>query len=61
MEQETIWPDDYDELEPDEKLRLEEALHADPEAAAHLVYLRTHTGFCRQITVTPNDVERLGS
>ena len=59
METNTVWSDDYDELEPEEKRRIEEALHGDPESCGHLEYIRTHTGFCRQITVTGEDVERL--
>ncbi len=61
MEEETIWPEEYEDLEPEEKARLEKSLHADPENAAHLEYLRVHTGFCRQITVTANDLERVES
>ena len=59
METNTVWSDEYDELEPEEKHRIEEALHNDPENCSHLEYVRTHTGFCRQITVTAQDVERL--
>jgi hypothetical protein len=59
MEQSTIWPEEYDELEWAEKQRLEQSLHADPQRAVHLEYVRMHTGFCRQITVTPEDMQRL--
>jgi hypothetical protein len=59
MEYETVWPEEYDHLEVDEKLRLEEALHADPENASVLDYVRVHTGFCRQITVTAEDLARV--
>ena len=60
VETSTIWPEEYDELEPEEKNRLAEALHADPESCANLEYIRLHTGFCRQITVTEDDIERVG-
>ena len=59
MEQVTIWPAEYNDLAPEEKSRLEEALHAHPESCSNLEYVRTHTGFCRQITVTPDDLARL--
>ena len=59
MEHETVWPEEYDHLESEEKVRLEEALHADPENASHLEYVRVHTGFSRRITVTPEDLERV--
>jgi hypothetical protein len=61
METETIWPAEYADLPAAEKVTLEGKLHADPAACSNLVYVRTHTGFCRQITVTPADVVRLGS
>jgi hypothetical protein len=59
METTTIWPDEYQELETAEKQRIEKALHAAPENCPELAYIRTHTGFCRQITVTEDDVERV--
>jgi len=59
METNTVWPEEYDELELHEKARIEEALHADPESCANLEYIRTHSGFCRQITVTAEDIERV--
>ncbi len=61
MEQVTVWPEEYDEWEPDDKVRVGQQLHADPEAASQLEYIRTHTGFCRRITVTADDIERLAS
>jgi len=59
METSTIWPAEYDELPAAEKTSLEEKLHASPANCGQLEYVRTHTGFCRQITVTPADVQRL--
>jgi hypothetical protein len=56
----TIWPEEYDHWDPAERQRIEAALHADAAQAADLVYVRMHTGFQRQITVTPADLERLG-
>jgi len=44
-----------------DKQQIANALHSDPEKAVHLEYVRTHTGFCRQITVQPEDVDRLRS
>ena len=35
------------------------AFHADAAACSQLEYIRTHTGFCRQITVTPEDLARV--
>ena len=61
METTTIWSPDYLEMPPEEKSRIEAALHADAESCAHLEYIRTHTGFCRQITVTSEDLERVAS
>ncbi len=59
METTTIWPAELADLPVVEKLRLEEKLHANPKDCKHLDYVRTHTGFCRQITVTEGDVQRL--
>ena len=59
IETNTIWPDEYDHLEPSEKLRLEIALHAKPQEATNLEYVRVHSGFCRQIMVTPEDIGRI--
>lgn len=59
VETETAWPDEYDDWEPSRRARFEEMLHQKPDEAAQLEYIRTHTGFCRRITVTPDDVERL--
>ena len=61
IETNTIWPDEFDGLEPSEKLRLEMALHAKPQEAANLEYVRVHSGFCRQIAVTPQDLDRVKS
>lgn len=59
METNTIWPEEYNDLDTAAKARISAALHADPENAGDLQYVRTHTGFCRQITVTADDVARL--
>lgn len=59
MEQTTIWPGEYDDWEPTDRARVEAALHANPQGCAELSYLRQHTGFCRQVTVTEADLERL--
>jgi hypothetical protein len=59
VETNTIWPAEHEPIKADEKERMERALHADPRTCAHLEYLRVHTGFCRQITVTAADIERL--
>lgn len=59
METNTVWPDEFDELSAAEKAAIEEKLHSDPAACAELEYIRTHTGFCRQITVTAADIQRL--
>lgn len=42
-----------------DRQRFEQRLHREPSAAACLDYTRVHTGFCRQITVQPEDIERL--
>jgi hypothetical protein len=56
----TVWPEEYDEWEPDERYRVEVLLHASPKDASEMKYQRMHTGFAREITVTPEDLDRLG-
>lgn len=58
VETATVWPEGLD-VPPDQRRRIAERLHADPEHARQLEYVRLHTGFCRRITVTPEDMERL--
>ena len=61
METNTIWPAQFVDLPRSEKARIEDQLQANPSACEQLEYIRTHTGFCRQITVTEGDVQRLSS
>jgi hypothetical protein len=61
MEQLTIWPDEFDDWKHGDRARVETALHGDPKDCAELTYTRQHTGFCRQITVTEADLERLAA
>jgi len=58
VEQLTIWPETYDSWDEAQRERVAAQLHADPQAAADLDYVRLHTGFCRQITVTDADLQR---
>ena len=60
METETIWPDEFADVAPATKVEVSEKLHAEPDKCAQLEYVRVHTGFCRRITVTSADLERLG-
>jgi len=61
QEEVTIWGPEFDDLEPAEKNRLAAALHAKPAEASNLEYVRIHTGFCRQIVVTADDVARVNA
>jgi hypothetical protein len=59
METETVWPPEFAHLSPVQKAKLELELHSHPDKAAQLDYVRVHTGFCRKITVTQADVDRI--
>jgi hypothetical protein len=59
LETETVWPPEYDDWDDAQKAAIAARLHADPAHASHLEYVRLHTGFCRTIHVTPEDVERV--
>ena len=61
VENVTVWPDEYDDWSLADRQRIETLLHAEPQQAAQLEYVRQHTGFCRQITVTAADLERLAA
>jgi hypothetical protein len=61
VEQTTIWPEEYDDWSITDRQRIEALLHAEPQQAAELEYIRQHSGFCRQITVTAGDLERLAA
>ncbi len=60
VETATVWPDEYDGWDEADRARVEASLHAEPQAAVQLDYDRMHTGFCRKITVTADDLQRLG-
>ena len=59
VEKNTVWSEVDAELDSQEKTRIADALHADPEQCAHLDYVRVHTGFCRPVTVTEHDLNRI--
>jgi len=59
MEHLTHWDPSLNTLSEEDKRFLSSALHASPKLATKIKYERTHTGFTREITVTPADVERL--
>ena len=61
MEQVTEWPEEYEDLDPQRQAEIARQLHEDPENAADLKYVRSHSGFCRHIVVTAEDIERLDS
>jgi hypothetical protein len=59
VETNTIWPAELAGLSPRDKAQIEARLHSAPQEAADLDYTRLHTGFCRDITVTAADMERV--
>ena len=61
METKTIWSSECRELSDAEKSRLSRLLHEAPDQASQIRYTRSHTGFIREITATPADLERLGA
>ncbi len=61
VEQVTIWPDALAQhIDAEHRKVIEQQLHEQAKEAADLEYVRLHAGFCRRITVTPADLERLG-
>ena len=60
VEVHTVWPAELAALPAVERQRIEALLHADPAEVSQLTYRRGHTGFCREITVTDEDLARVG-
>lgn len=61
VETRTIWPEEYDDWDEAERERVAALLHAEPQSASDLEYDRMHTGFCRVIRVTADDLARVGA
>ena len=61
METQTLWATDCRVLDDMQRRRIALEIHENPQGASQLEYVRTHTGFCRQITVTNDDLSRLGT
>lgn len=59
VERSTVWPEELAGVSGAERERLERMLHANPQEAKELAYLRLPTGFHLQITVTADDLARL--
>lgn len=60
VETETRWPAELTGVPAADRPRIEDQLHAEPQKAKQLEYLRLPTGFSRRITVTAEDLARLG-
>jgi hypothetical protein len=59
VETHTVWPAELGPIPPAEQVQLEAKLHAKPQDCVGLEYVRVHTGFCRQITVSAADLQRV--
>lgn len=59
MEQVTIWGPLSEQIDASEQEKIAAKLHTAAEDVCELEYQRTHTGFCRVITVTEDDLQRL--
>ena len=59
MEKVTVWGEFTKQFDPVEQEQIALKLHTAAEDACELEYERTHTGFCRVITVTEDDLQRL--
>lgn len=59
METMTVWPDNLATVDAARRQSIEQTLHGQPQQAAQLDYVRTHSGFCRRITVSDADLARI--
>lgn len=59
VETATVWSADLKGIWASDRQQMAAQLHADAQQASQLEYIRVPSGFCRRITVTAQDVERL--
>jgi hypothetical protein len=59
IETRTHWDPEVGELSDQDKTWLARVIHQNPAAATQIGYVRAHTGFTREITVTLADIQRL--
>jgi len=57
METAIDWPEEYEDLPVEDLERISVALHADAANCGQIEYVRTHTGFCRKITPSVEEIE----
>lgn len=58
VETATVWPAECN-IESVKRDEIQLKLHSDAAACSQLEYIRVPTGFCRKITVTTEDIERV--
>lgn len=59
VETRTCWDSGIGDLSDGDRNWVSNAIHRSPELASKIEYERAHTGFCREITVTVEDIQRL--
>ena len=59
IETRTHWDPEVGDLSDQDKIWLARVIHQNPAAATKIGYVRAHTGFTREITVTLADIQRL--
>ncbi len=59
VETETLWPHECADMGPARREEMARKLHADAAACSNIEYIRVHTGFCRRITATQEDIQRI--
>ena len=59
VETRTAWDAGVTDLSEEDRGWVATAIHKLPELASLIEYVRAHTGFTRQITVTLEDIQRL--
>ncbi|NQV29014.1 MAG: hypothetical protein HQ518_32060 [Rhodopirellula sp.] len=59
IETRTAWDPAVGKLDDADRKWLSKAIHKAPQLASKIQYERAHTGFCREITVTVEDIQRI--
>ena len=59
IETNTIWPEQYEELDPQKKKKSQPRCTPIRKTLRTWFYVRMHSGFCREITITDEDIARV--
>lgn len=59
IESRTEWDPSVGKVSDEDKIIIANLVHRQPAKAKKIAYMRSHTGFTREITVTADDIARI--